>query len=195
MLGRLVGAAALDNEAAEAGVSVGDERIAEEVRQTPSFQGIDGEFDPETYRFALQQNNLTGARIRNDPARRDLPADPAGRHRRPASRRPAPYVDTLMGFLAEERDVTWAALDEGHLAEPIPDPTLSELEAFHSENAAVFTLPETKVLTVAALTPRHAHRHDRDRRGVACARIYDERRDEYETPEHRLVERLVFFRR
>ena len=190
VLGRLVGAAALDNEAAEAGVSVGDERIAEEVRQTPSFQGIDGEFDPETYRFALQQNNLTvreyETTLRDEISRQILQAGIAG-----GVAAPAPYVDTLMGFLAEERDVTWAALDEGHLAEPIPDPTLSELEAFHSENAAMFTLPETKVLTVAALTPDMLI--DTIEIDEALLReIYDERRDEYETPEHRLVERLVF---
>ncbi len=190
VLGRLVGAAALDDQAAEAGISVGDARIAEEVRRTPAFQGIDGAFDPETYRFVLQQNDLTvreyEASLRDEISRQILQAGLVG-----GVAAPDPYVETLMGFLAEERDVTWAALDEDNLAEPIPDPTMSDLERFHSENAEAFTLPETKVLTVASVTPDMLI--DTIEIDDATLReIYEERRDEYDTPERRLVERLVF---
>ncbi|MDJ1008760.1 MAG: SurA N-terminal domain-containing protein [Paracoccaceae bacterium] len=190
VLGRLVGSAALDDQAQAAGVSVGDERIAEEVRSTPAFLGIDGAFDPESYRFALQQNGLSvrdyEASLRADLSRQILQAGIVG-----GVAAPEPYVDTLLGFLREERDVTWAPLSEADLAEPVPDPTMSELAAFHTENAGAFTVPETKVLTVAALTP------DMLIDGIEIdetmlREVYDERLSEYETPERRLVERLVF---
>jgi len=189
-LGRLVGSAALDDQALEAGISVGDARIAEEIRATPAFAGIDGAFDPEAYRFTLEQNGLNSrdyeARLRADITRGLLQAAIAG-----GVEAPEPYVDALVGFLREERDVTWAALTEDDLAAPIPDPTQSDLEAFHAENADLFTLGETKVLTVAALTPDmliDTIEIDEGR----LREIFEERRAEFDTPERRLVERLFF---
>lgn len=190
VLGRLVGAAALDDQAAAAGISVGDARIADEVRGTPAFQGIGGAFDPESYRFALEQNGLTvrayESQLRADIARQIVQAGIAG-----GVEAPAPYVEAVLGFLREKRDVTWAILDESDLAEPIPDPTMSDLEAFHTGNPEAFTLPETKVLVIAALTP--AMLIDTVEIDEATLReAYEARRAEYETPERRLVERLVF---
>lgn len=190
VLSRLVGAAALEDQAAGAGVSVGDMRIAEEVQRTPAFLGIDGSFDPESYRFALEQNGLSVREyeesLRTDIASQIVRAGIAG-----GVEAPAPYVDTLLAFLREEREVTWAALTEADLADPVPDPTMADLEAFHSENAEAFTQPETKVLTVAALTPDMLL-DGIDIDDATLRDVYDERRSEFETPERRLVERLVF---
>ena len=190
VLARLVGAAALDDQAMEAGISVGDARIAEEIRNTPAFTGIDGGFDEDAYRFTLQQNGFNSRdyeeSLRTDISRQILQAGIAG-----GVEAPDPYVDTLVNYLREERDVTWAALTEDDLEEPVPDPTLSELETFHSENADLFTLPETKVLTVAALTPDmliDTIEIDEPQ----LREVFEERREEFDTPERRLVERLYF---
>ena len=73
LLARLVATASLDNEAARLGVSVGDERVLEEIVAIPTFQGLDGDFDREAYEFTLEQNNLTAsqfeANVRRDTAR------------------------------------------------------------------------------------------------------------------------------
>lgn len=190
VLGRLVGAAALDDQAMAAGISVGDELIADQVRNTPAFTGIDGEFDPEAYRFALQQNNLSvreyEAGLRADITREILQAGIAG-----GATAPSPYIDTLLGFLREARDVTWAPVTEADLAEPLEDPTQSDLEEFHSENADRFTLEQAKVLTIAALTPDMLI-DTMDVDVTMLREMFNERIDEFESPEQRLVERLVF---
>ena len=58
-LSQVVTRRTLDNEAAQLGISVGDERVRDEVLRVPAFGGIDGQFDRESYRFALQQSGLT----------------------------------------------------------------------------------------------------------------------------------------
>ncbi|MDH3264155.1 MAG: SurA N-terminal domain-containing protein, partial [Paracoccaceae bacterium] len=55
---QLIATAALENETARLGLSVGDERVRAEVLAVPAFQGIDGKFDREAYTFALRQNGL-----------------------------------------------------------------------------------------------------------------------------------------
>jgi hypothetical protein len=61
VLGRLVGEAALEDEAAALGLSVGDETVREQILAIPGFQGVDGSFDREAYRFVLEQNGLSVA--------------------------------------------------------------------------------------------------------------------------------------
>lgn len=49
VLGRLVSIAAIDNEVDQLGISIGDENLLKEIVEIPSFQGINGEFDRESY--------------------------------------------------------------------------------------------------------------------------------------------------
>ena len=58
VLARLYTTAALDNETADLGLSVGDEEVRERLLQVPAFQGLDGNFDRESYRFALRQAGM-----------------------------------------------------------------------------------------------------------------------------------------
>ncbi|MEO1239684.1 MAG: peptidyl-prolyl cis-trans isomerase [Pseudomonadota bacterium] len=190
VLSRLVGAAALQDQASEAGVSVGNARIGEEVQSNRAFIDNSGAFNREVYQRTLDQNGITiseyEATLRSDMASQIVQAGIAG-----GVTAPTPYVDALMTFLREERDVTWAEITEAHLLEPVPEPTEADLEAFHSDNADLFTLAETKVLTLAALTPDMLI-DTVDVDDTMLREIFEERRDELETPERRLVERLYF---
>ena len=47
VMARLVAAAALDDESARIGLSVGDETLRDEIVGMPQFAGLDGEFDRE----------------------------------------------------------------------------------------------------------------------------------------------------
>src|SRR5690606_21235351 len=55
VLTRLVNDAALDGEAARLGISAGDDTVREQIMRSPAFQGADGQFDRNTYSFALQR--------------------------------------------------------------------------------------------------------------------------------------------
>jgi peptidyl-prolyl cis-trans isomerase D len=149
---RLITAAALDNEASRVGLSVGDLRVAQEIMSNNAFAGISGAFDREAYRFTLERNNLTESafetRVREDLARSLLQGAVAG-----GFAAPAPMVGTLQSWLGERRGFTLLRLTEADLPTPLPDPTPEDLQAFYDANAPLFTAPEAKRITFAALLP------------------------------------------
>jgi peptidyl-prolyl cis-trans isomerase D len=190
VLARLVGRAALDDEARRIGLSVGDAQVAEEIRAIPAFQGLDGDFDRDAYEFVLDRNGLTPAQfeeqVRADTARGLLQAAVTG-----GVRIPGVFADTLYAYAREGRDVTWAVLPPDRLEAEVPEPTDAELSAFHAENADAFTAPEERAVTYAWITPDMlAGEMETDE--AMLRDLYEERQDEYRQPERRLVERLVF---
>ena len=190
VVARLTQLAALDHEAEQLGLSVGDENLQREIVRIPAFQGIDGKFDRETYRFALEQANLNETVFEDD-----LRAESARTLVQSAIvsgvAMPDTMADTLTDYIAAQRSFTWASLGEDSLSEPLPEPTEAELQAYYDENGAAFTLPETKKITYVLLTPADVLDDvalDED----AVRRLYDERISEFSQPERRLVERLVY---
>lgn len=190
VVARLTQLAALDHEAEQLGLSVGDENLQREIVRIPAFQGIDGKFDRETYRFALEQANLNETVFEDD-----LRAESARTLVQSAIvsgvEMPDTMADTLTDYIAARRSFTWASLGEDSLSEPLPEPTEAELQAYYDENGAAFTLPETKKITYVLLTPADVLDDvavDED----AVRRLYDERISEFSQPERRLVERLVY---
>ncbi len=190
VLARLVARAAFDNETARLGLSVGDETVSTQVTGIQAFQGSDGSFDRQAYAFSLENAGLTVAefedQIRADTARNIVQAAIVG-----GIEAPAEFTDTLFTWARERRDITWALLGEADLTEPVPEPTDADLETFHADNPAQFTLPETRVITYAWLTPAMLT-DEVETDDAALRAVYDERISEYVRPERRLVERLVF---
>lgn len=189
-LSQLVSIAALDNEVAELGLSVGDGNLQKEILQIQAFNGANGKFDRESYRFALQQANLNEAEfetnMRAESARTLVQgAIVAG------VVMPQAMVDTIANYVAARRSFTMLRLDSSNLPEDLPVPTDDDLQAFYDSRADDFTLPETKKLTYVQITPDMLLDQvevDED----ALKALYDERFDRYNIPERRLVERLVF---
>lgn len=190
VLARLVTAAALDNEAARLGVSVGDAVVADQILQISAFQSINGEFDREAYRFALQQAGLNESRF-EDQLRRETARSLLQAAMVQSAVMPQTYVDTLIAFAGERRGFSWATLDANQLEAPVGAPTDAQLTAWYEANPEVFTTPAAKRITLAALTPDMIL--DQVTVDDAALRAeYDARSNEYNTPDRRLVERLVF---
>lgn len=189
-LGQLIAEAALENEAAGLGLSVGDEKVVEEIRNAPAFQDSSGGFDRQVYELSLSQNGVDvdafEARVRSDIAKGLLRRAVAA-----GIETPEVYTDTLYAYALETRDVTWARLTADDLLEPVTEPTDEDLAAYHEANADTFTRPETKVISYAWLSPDMLV-DDIDIGEDQIRTLYDERLDEYVQPERRLVERLVF---
>jgi len=190
VLQQVVATTALENEAGDLGLSVGDEAVRREILRVPAFQGLDGGFDRAQYELALRQNGMTVAEfetsIRTDTARTLLQgAIVAG------ASTPDVFTDTLYTYARESRDFTYVPFRPGDLATPLPEPTDAMLQAFHDENPALFTLPERRRITYAWLTPQMVI-GEVDVDETALRALYDERIDDYVQPERRLVERLVF---
>ena len=190
VLARLVTAAALDNEAARLGVSVGDEVVAEQILQIPAFQSINGDFDREAYRFALQQAGLNESRF-EDQLRRETARVLLQGAMVQTAVMPQTYVDTLVAFAGERRAFSWATLDANQLEAPVNTPPEAQLTTWYDATPEVFTTPAAKRITMAALTPDMILDQvtvDED----ALRAEYEARSAEYNTPARRLVERLVF---
>lgn len=190
VLSRLITEAAIDDEADRIGLSVGDATLAKQVQNIPAFQGVDGKFDRESYEFALSRVGMTTAEfergIRRETARALLQgAVVSGRAL------PDPYIDTVLGYFAERRRVTWTRVEAAQLEGEVLEPSEEDLKALYDENIAEFTLPERKQITYAWLTPEMIL--DQVEIDEALLRQeYAARADQYQRPERRLVERLIY---
>jgi peptidyl-prolyl cis-trans isomerase D len=190
VLGQLVSRAALEHETARLGISVGDATLRDEILAMSAFSGLDGSFDRESYAFALQQAGLNEAEfeenIRAETAATLLQAAAvAGMQVPPA------YMDAMMTYLGERRSLAFATLDRSDLQSGLPVPSEEDLRSYHQSHLPDFTTPETKSITYAWVTPEMIV----DTVEVpedALRRAYDERSAEFNQPERRLVERLVY---
>ena len=189
VISRLITTAALNGEAANLGISVGDTTVAEQLREISAFQGIDGDFDREAYRFALQNAGLSEAEfeedLRQESARTLLQAAIVS-----GNRMPDVYGETLLSYIGETRGFTWAELGADMLEEQIPAATDAQLAEFHEANIAGYTLPEQRDITYAWVTPEMLiDTVEVDE--AAMREAYEEQTDRFNQPERRLVERLV----
>ncbi len=189
-LNGVVAQRALDNEAGQLGISVGDARVREEVLQVPGFRGLNGDFDREAYRGALQRSGQTETEfetsIREEVARNLLQAaiveGIAG---------PSTYAETLAKYVGETRSITWATIRPEDLSAPVPGPTDEDIQTFYNENPNAFTAPEAREITYAWLIPSMIQDHVTvDEQSIR--ELYDERISEFVRPERRLVERIVY---
>lgn len=187
---QLIANRSLDNEATQIGLSVGDERVREEVLRAPAFRGLDGSFDRQSYRDALQRNGLTERDfedgIREDISRTLLQGAIVG-----GIDAPDAYTDALIQFIGEERDIVWATVTKDDLIAPVPGPTDADLQTYYEENPEEFTLPEAREITYAWLTPDMIQ-DSLTIEEAALRGLYDARLAEFVRPERRLVERLAF---
>ncbi|CUH77377.1 peptidylprolyl isomerase [Tropicibacter naphthalenivorans] len=190
VLSQMVVTAALENEAKTLGISIGDERLAEEIRNVRAFQGPDGQFSRETYAMALDNAGLSEsefeAQQRSQSAATILQgAVLAG------VKLPDTYIDTLIAWNGEQRAFSWAMIGRDAINTGLPVPTDAELQEWYEANIDAFTTPETKQITYAWLTPEMlVDTVEVDEASLRDA--YDERFEEFNQPERRLVERLVF---
>ena len=186
----LITQAALENEAARIGISVGDANVSRTVASYPAFNGPTGSFDMDTYRFQLQNLGLTPAEfeetVRQDAARGILQAATAAGVTTPAALRAA-----MVDHFARRHAFDLFTLTEANLPAPVAAPTEAQVAEFHAANIARFTAPEVRRLTYAWITPAMV-RASVEVDDASIRALYDERIADYVQPERRLVERLVF---
>jgi peptidyl-prolyl cis-trans isomerase D len=189
VLVQVVASAALDEEARKRGISVGDARVAQAIRDMPAFQGLSGGFDRQAYEFTLDQNGLNPEGferdVREGAARDLLQGAVIG-----GVAAPTTFADTLIGFLAERRSFVWTPITASALAAAPADPGTETLRAFYDANPDQFEAPETRAITYVLLSPEMM-RAEITLPEETLRRAYEDRIDEYVQPERRIGYRLV----
>jgi peptidyl-prolyl cis-trans isomerase D len=190
VLAQLLTDAALDEQAANFGLSVGDDEVRRQIVSATGFQGLDGKFDRQTYALSLRQQGLTEAEfeasLRRESARLILQAAVVG-----GITAPEAAVATQAAFVLETRSLTHAELTAADLASPLADPSEADLRAYHAANAAAFTSPETRDISYVWLTPEMLQ-SEVTLDEATLRDLYQARIGEFVVPERRLVEQLVY---
>lgn len=190
VLSRVVIETALDSEAERIALSVDDAAVAKDLNNIQAFKGPDGQFSRENYRFSLKNAGYSETEfeesVRTESARTILQAAIIAGNTMPST-----AIDTVLDYLTETRNITLTTLTAEDLTQTIADPDLAALETYYKDNIATYTLPERKQITYAILTPDMVL-DQVDLSDDALRAAYDAHRDEFNQPERRLVERLVF---
>ncbi len=190
ILDSLVARATLAHEANEMGLSVGDLAVAEQIRNTPSFAGLDGQFDREAYEFTIERAGFDVAdyeeTVRDDLIRSLLQVAVIG-----GLTPPDAYAEALVAYQTETRNFTMARVTEGDLSAGLAAPTDEELQTYYDDNGARFERPEQRVFSYAWITPDMIMDEIEIEEDL-LRELYEERIAEYVQPERRLLERLVF---
>lgn len=190
VLAGLIARAALSHEAAEMGISVGDEEVARQIQQIAAFQGTGGNFDRNSYEFVLAEQGATPREFeedtREDISRALLQSAVIG-----GLTPPEIIAETIVAHQGETRDFTRLTVGRADLAEDLPEPSDADLTTYYEENPQRFTRPEARRITYAWITPDQisddVELSEDDLRG-----LYEDRIDTYVQPERRLLERLAF---
>ena len=190
VLGRLISLAALDHEAKQLGLSIGDENLIEELSSIDAFQSVSGEFDRDAYRFALRNAGLTEKEFEED-LRREAARTMVQGAVLSGTKMPETLTETLTGFIGARRSFSYVQLNGADIALTAEVPSDEDLQAFYEANQDQFMLPETKVITYAALRPSMLM-DEVEIDETALQQLFEDRSEQYQVPERRLVERLVF---
>lgn len=189
-LARLVTGAALEAEANRLGVSVGDKVVGEQIAGAAAFRGLDGKFDRNLYAETLRREGLREGEFEHD-LRMDVARSILQGAALAAVTAPQPVVALTQGWLLETRDIHWREVTAADLTAPIATPDEATLEAWHKANADRFTSPELRKITYVWLTPEMLE-NSVEVDEQALRDLYQDRIDEFQQPERRMVERLVF---
>lgn len=192
-LNRVINTRALDQLVTDLGLSMGDERISDELQKIPAFLGLNGMFDRVSYGEVLRRNNLSEgdfeASLREDGARKILQqAVLTGIEAAPA------YEDAIVSFITQNRDFSWARISAANIAAETSEGTESDLVAFHIENPKKFTKPAAKIISYIWLSPEMLA-SSMDISEETLKSEYELRIDEFNQAPSRMVERLIFSER
>lgn len=178
----------IDEAARGLGLVANDDEILRKVAANPAFRGPLGQYDRELFRARLQRAGFTEDSFmraeRSGMVRNQMAETLAG-----GIAAPRALADPLLSW-REERRVAETVLvrDESMPLPPAPD--AAALDAYYKDNTSRFMAPEYRALTVLLLRPADvAASIDIDE--VMVREAYQQRQDEFNTPERRQVSQLV----
>ena len=178
----------LELYAEENGILVGDDQVRQRIQGEPDFQGPAGSFDRLAFQDALYRRGTTEQayveELRGEIRLGHL-ADVVGQASLPP--------DELAGFVYRYRNdkrVARYVIVPRPAPETIGEPSGSDLSEFHRTQAARFTAPERRALTVIHLDPEIVAEEIRPAEDELRAE-YESRLSELSVPERRKISQIV----
>jgi peptidyl-prolyl cis-trans isomerase D len=188
MLGQLIDRELLDQEAGRLRLDASDEVIRSAIYDNPAFKGADGRFDRSLFNQVLIMNRLTEdqliARLHRDLPRADLlQAITAG------IAVPPPVVEALHRYRGEKRLADIVGFPVAGVKD-IGQPNEADLTKFYESHPDLFRAPEFRAFSVANLPPGDVVKPGDIPEDKVRAE-YEQRKDEFETPEQRDVQQIL----
>ena len=190
VLARLVTDKLLENEAYKLSLSVDDKTVRDKIVSLNAFKGPDGSFNQDAYNFTLENAGYTSAEfeeeIRAETARNILSQSILS-----GNIINKLQAEILASFLLEERSFNIQILNPENVSFTVEDPSDEQLESFLEINVDDYSVPESKAITYAVLQPEMLIDIVQSDDSI-LEKIYDEKKQDYNRPEKRTVERLSF---
>lgn len=170
------------NWAWKVGIRPGKELVLQQIRQAPIFfNQITGKFDEEAYRSILAAEGLTPQTLEQE-FRDQYAQNHYAAALYAGVRVPRIYGAVIATGATERRDGRWFAVTR-EIAGSAGNPTDEQLEAYLKENAARFTRPETRVVSVVLFTNAPGQRPEISEADIQ--ERFEFRKDALSVPERR----------
>ncbi|OSQ35289.1 SurA N-terminal domain-containing protein [Thalassospira sp. MCCC 1A01428] len=186
----LVSQKLLEENARDMGIGISDDKVRDNIFNNKSFKDeTTGQFDRQKFLQILYQNGYSEPEF-IEGMRSDLMSQQVVGSLSAASTPPSPLVKAIAAYRNEDRSGRFITLGDDDIA-AIETPSDDVLKKFHDDHSDQFTAPETRNATLALLTVDHlAQTMDVTDDEVLDA--YNQRIGEFQTPEKRAVEQILF---
>ncbi len=189
VLASLIGAAALNHQAAELSLGISNKAIADSVQLDPAFRGLDGQFDRNRFIEVLRINGLTEqgyiSRQRNAVIRNQIVNSLFT-----SIKIPEIYTEAVDRFSREKRVLKYVVLPLSKAAK-IDAPNDDALRKFHQSRKRLFTAPEYRKIGLLAVQPSEIKKTIKVTDEEIRAQ-YDPDPARFGEPEKRRVQQIAF---
>lgn len=186
---RLIGDAAMENQASEMGLGVSGNAILERVRRDPMFKDPSGQFSQQRYYQLLYSNDLSEPEFL-ERQRRSIVLEQIAEPVRSGIHVPDTLADAANRYRNETRTLSYFTLPLVKAGE-IAAPTDEKLREFYNSRKSLFRAPEYRSVTAVFLSPGELAK-DVEISDQQIADYYNANKARYGRPERRAVLQIPF---
>jgi peptidyl-prolyl cis-trans isomerase D len=190
VLSRLVGEAALDDQARRLGLAVSDESIRKAIVNDDNFKGMTGQFDRQVFDAFLRDEGFTEKSYmrqqRGVISRREIVDTLSS-----GLRLPKALLEDIHHYQTETRSVDYILIPNV-AAGPLAAPSQEELKKFFQDNKALYGIPEYRSLVILTVTPASIAKPDDISDADALNRYEEVKNERFGAPEKRTVEQILY---
>lgn len=188
ILGDLLRAGALDEQAKSMKMSVSDAFIAKQVADNPAYHDATGKFSPSTLQLRLSQANVSEqqfvANERNNMIRNAITQTISDGLDAPKS-----LVKLMVEQANEKRDISYFTVTGDGLN--IAEPSDKQVKAFYDVNKSKFNLPERRVFETMFISAAELGKSAVINDDI-LKKTYEKEKSRFGSPETRIIEQIPF---